>query len=227
MNRFLCRLGVIAVLWGGAYHALAYDNELWMSFTKKLWDNASDKQPATTKISWYTELRQRDDGRDNYGAFNGLILRHDINPYLQVGAGVKHIALRNRDRSYDPRFRTELEITPKLPFGENNQFNISLRNRWEMFKDEGKKDLNRMRHRLQINGKIQGQGWLKGWYISHELIYNLRAGHYDLRQYRMIPIGLKFNINNTPVSAFYMLARGPGNPHGDNYDHVLGFSFAL
>lgn len=220
----LCLILMTAVLSKASY---AYDNELWFSVTKKLWDNRGVNTAADTKVSWYTEVRQRDDGQETYGAFNGVIVRHDVNPYLQLGAGIKHITLRGRGGTFDPRFRTELEITPKLPLGEHNQFNLSLRNRWEMFKDEGKKDLNRMRHRLQLSGKVKAKEWLKGWYVSHELIYNLRQGEYDLRQYRMVPLGLKFKVNKTSFNAFYMLARSSGNPNGDNYDHVLGFSFAL
>lgn len=206
----------------------AQTNETWLSVKKKVWDNAKEGEPANTKLYLYSEVRQRDDEREIYGAFNGVVLRHDINPFLQIGAGIKHITFRSGFGGFDPSYRTELEVTSGTLIGENDQLKISVRNRWELFKNKGKRDINRLRHRIQLQGEAHGSFGLSGWFISHEIIYSRERGDYIFQQYRTIPAGLSFTSSGkVKTDIFYMITRHYGRGVGSEYVHVLGLNVSF
>lgn len=206
----------------GSMKSVADDGELWVSASYKAWQS----EDKATKVSLYAESRFRDDAGELYGAFVGPIVRHKVNDNLEIGGAFKLINFRNSNSTYDPRMRVELEATPKFSFGESEQFKVSFRNRYELFKNTGHDDLRRMRHRLEFCGKISGSELFQGWCTNHELIYNLHSGSYNLSQYRFIPIGFKLRATEgMSVNVFYMLFRR-NNTNGD-YSHTLGLNFAF
>ncbi len=218
-SHILFMLGVLHFLM--VTSSYADDGELWTSATFKAWQS----EDKATRVSLYAESRFRDDAGELYGAFIGPIVRHKVNSNLQVGGAYKFINFRNGDRTFDPRSRWELEVTPGFSFGDTNQYRFSLRNRFELFKNTGLDDKRRLRHRLMLSGKLADTKLVTGWFINHELIYDLESGHTDLSQYRFIPIGLKMKPTETfNLNVFYMLYRRSSN---GAYNHTVGLSFTF
>ncbi|MCY7295758.1 DUF2490 domain-containing protein [Alteromonas sp. a30] len=222
-KKFIVLLAWNIVFWAGS--SLAHSNELWVSVKKEVWDNAEVGEASNTAIYLYSEIRQREQERQIYGAFNGVVLRHNINPFLQIGAGIKYITFRSERGGFDPRFRTELEVTSSTLIGDGEPIKLSLRNRWELFKNRGKKDVNRLRHRIQLQGHLRADYGLHGWFMSHELIYTQERGAYHFQQYRFTPLGLKFKPSESVrADLFYMITRHYVGQSEDGYVHVLGLN---
>lgn len=198
----------------------ADDSELWVSGNYRFWQS-EDKQ---TKASFYSEARFQDDMGSLYGAFAGPTLRHNVNRYLQAGAAFKFITFRNGSGVFDPRTRIELELTPKFRFGKKEQYQISLRNRFELFHNKGVDDIRRLRYRLEFSRNIDGNELINGIYTSQEWVYRRTDGSYGLNQYRFIPIGLKLKPSSDySMKVFYMLYRR----NSGLYSHNLGMSFSF
>ena len=219
-QKFLCSI-ILIISYTIPFSALADDNQAWLSLTNKVWQSEDKK----TKIVVYAEGRTKNGVDTINGLFIGPIIRHQLNPYINVGWGYKFLKLKNSDDKYVNKQRLEVEVTPSYSFGDLDQYKVDLRNRVEIITRSGEQNTIRLRHRLTFNKKLSGDGLVKDLYASNELIYKVINGQPELNQIRFIPLGTKLKIAGKSFKLFYMYKRNYTDPRTINHAFGLSFSF--
>ncbi|MDP0500273.1 MAG: DUF2490 domain-containing protein [Verrucomicrobiota bacterium JB022] len=197
----------------------AEETQYWAAWTFPEWQSGG--------FSTATALEQYhfDDGDFSF-FYIGQKINYALNETWSIGA---HPAVENwrRDGRWQQYYRLELEVTPT--FQLSDKLSLSLRNRYELRREEGEMGDSADRYRPLATVTYQA-AWLPrmtSYSASYEMFYSFDAERPIVHRYS--PIRLTFKLNENISTAVYYLYQSKRQGLSNEWDgtHVLGLSSKL
>lgn len=138
---------------------------------------------------------------------------YHANKHLDLGLNYTYSQSRKTspsaiDDSYNLTHRLEFEINPQWQMA--SWLKVKLRNRLELrWIEDQEGDLSRYRQRWTFEVPIKHAGFLKSFYTSNELFYEIRK--HNFMEDQIIPFGLGFKLNDhVGLNLYYMIVSQRG-----------------
>lgn len=138
---------------------------------------------------------------------------YHANKNLDLGLNYTYLQSRKTassaiDDSYNLTHRLEFEINPQWQMAQ--WLKLKLRNRLELrWIEDQEGDLSRYRQRWTFEVPIKHAGYLKTFYTSNELFYEIRKHNFTEDQ--IVPFGLGFKLNDhVGLNLYYMVVSVRG-----------------
>ena len=191
------------------------DYQAWASLDKKLYSQG----PFT--LSFYTEVRLREEGHQAFGYFFGPRVQYRIKKYLAVGGAAKMIHFKGSGSGFARLQRYEGEAT--FNFKLAPRFSYAHRNRYEYIRREAGANSERWRSRIRFTVPVKGTRLVNKFFFGNEFFYDLRNGNFT--ENRIVPIGAGLKTNSKVSCSIYYLIQDSRSSSSNN--HVLGTALSF